>query len=87
MRVTIELGRGPERIFLACSSNGEYSDTASVRTEKVDLSPNILYSGDLWLVLDRLSGPGCAVEELYEVELFADAPHAFSAGVWRAWDD
>lgn len=87
LRITIELGRGPERIFLACSSNGEYSDTASVRTEKVDLSPNILYSGDLWLVLDRLSGPGYAVEELYEVELFADAPNAFSVGVWRAWDD
>ena len=87
LRVTIELGRGPERIFLACSSNGEYSDAASVRTEKADLSPNMLYSGDLWLVLDRLSGPGYAVEELYEVELFADAPSAFSVGVWRAWDD
>ncbi|OCL06721.1 cysteine proteinase [Glonium stellatum] len=87
LRVTIELGRGPERILLACSSNGEYSDAASVRTEKVDLSPNMLYSGDLWLVLDRLSGPGYAVEELYEVELLADAPNAFDMGIWRGWDD
>jgi calpain-7 len=41
----------------------------------------------MYLVLDRLSGPGGPVEEWYEVEIFTDAQKAFSVGVWRTWDD
>ncbi|OCK78271.1 cysteine proteinase [Lepidopterella palustris CBS 459.81] len=87
LRLTVEMGRGPERLFLMSSENGEYSDAEAVRTQSVDLSPNMLYSGDLWIVLDRIATPGTSIEEWYEVELFADCPNACSVGVWRAWDD
>jgi len=90
LRVTIEVGRGPERRILIASSGGEYSDAETgIRTEDVDLSPNMLQSGDMWLVLDRLSGPAAGGEEWYTVELSCEGVggEALSIGVWREWDD
>jgi calpain-7 len=87
LRLSIELGRGPERRFLVASESGEYADSATVRSESIHLDPTIMAQGDLWLVLDRLSGPGGPVEEWYEVEIFTNMPQACSIGVWRAWDD
>lgn len=86
LRVTVEIGRGPERRILVASGGGEYSDAQTVRTGKVDLEPRYLLAGDIWLVLDRLTRPADGSQELYEVELFCDAPNALSAGVWREWD-
>jgi hypothetical protein len=89
LRLSVELGRGPERKFLITSEQGEYSDLPIVRTETLDLDPAMLHMGlgDLWVVLDRLSTPaGLQVEELYEVQMLTDVPEAFSLGVWREWD-
>jgi hypothetical protein len=87
LRFSVELGRGPERKFVIASERGEYTDAATVRSESVNIDPSILRQGEMYLVLDRLSGPGGPVEEWYEVEIFNDAPKACSIGVWREWDD
>lgn len=87
IRFSVELGRGPERKFLIASEMGAYSDSAIVRSESVNIDPAIRAQGELYLVLDRLSGPGGPVEEWYEVEIFTDTPQAFDVGVWRDWSD
>ncbi|KAJ8111713.1 hypothetical protein OPT61_g5757 [Boeremia exigua] len=87
LRFSVEQGRGPERKFLIASERGEYADSATVRSESVHIDPAIVHRGDLWLVLDRLSGPGGPVEEWYDLEIFTDMPEACSVGVWRDWSD
>jgi calpain-7 len=87
LRFSVELGRGPERKFVIASERGEYTDAATVRSESVNIDPSLVNQGDLYLVLDRLSGPGGPVEEWYDVEIYTDAPQACSVGVWREWDD
>lgn len=87
LRVMVELGRGPERRELVASEGGEYSTSAVVRLESFHLEPSVLRDGDIWLVLDRLSGPGGEVEEWYDVEVYTDMPDAFQVGGWREWDD
>ncbi|KAJ9647307.1 cysteine protease [Coniosporium tulheliwenetii] len=87
LRVTVELGTGPNRRVLIASSGGAYSDAVSgVRTDEVDLSPQMLYTSDMWLVLDRLCGPASGSQEIYGVEVFCDQPKALDIGVWRNWD-
>jgi calpain-7 len=87
LRLSVEIGRGPERKFVITSERGEYADAATVRSESVNIDPKVCNQGDLWLVLDRLSGPGGPVEEWYDVEIYTDMPQACSVGVWREWDD
>lgn len=87
LRLSVELGRGPERRFLIASEKGEYADSAIVRSESINIDPMVAKQGDVWLVLDRLSGPGGPIEEWYEVEIYTDMPQACSVGVWRNWDD
>lgn len=86
LRFSVEVGRGPERQFLIASERGEYADSATVRSESVHIDPTTINRLDVWLVLDRLSGPGGPVEEWYDVEVFTDMPDACSIGVWRDWD-
>lgn len=86
IRVSIEIGRGPERRVLIASCFGEYSDAAAgVRTQEVDLSPGVLREGDIWLVLERLSGPATGCDEVYKVDMVCDSMNALSVGVWREW--
>lgn len=86
VRFSVEWGRGPDRRFLVASERGDYSDAAAVRSEAVNIDPDLYRSGELWLVLDRLSGPGGSVVEYYEVEIFTDVPEACYVGVWRDWE-
>lgn len=86
-RFSVEQGRGPERKFIIASERGEYADSATVRSEAVDIDPGLFISGDLWLVLDRLSGPGGPVEEWYDIQIFTDTSNACAVGVWRDWSD
>lgn len=87
LRLSVELGRGPERIFLVTSEQGEYADSATVRSESFNIDPKDVRPGEVWLVLDRLSGPRGPVEEWYDVEIYTDTPKACEIGVWRDWDD
>ena len=83
LRFSVEYGRGPERRFVISSEGGQYSDAAILRTEAVNIDPELYPGATLYLVMDRLSGPGSPVEEWYEVEMYTDTPNACSIGVWR----
>lgn len=88
IRMSVEIGRGPQRRILIASSGGQYADSAGdVRTEDIDLSPDMKRYGDMWLVLDRMYVSSEGQDERFSVELFIDQPDAVSCGVWRAWDD
>lgn len=88
IRVTLEVGRGPERRILIASAGGEYSDSiAGVRTDEIDLSPKTAADGHIWLVLERMYTPRDLPQEDFAVELFTETPDALGVGVWRKWDD
>lgn len=90
VRVTVEVGRGPERRILIASAGGEYSDSiAGVRTDEIDLSPQMFMGqdGQVWLVIERMFTPRELPEEILQVEMFTETPDALQVGVWRKWDD
>ncbi|KAK3702819.1 cysteine protease [Vermiconidia calcicola] len=88
IRMSIELGRGPERRILMASNGGEYSDSAGgIRTEDLDLQPDMRCFGEIWIVLDRLYVSAEGREERLSVELYVDQPDAVSCGVWRDFED
>ncbi|KAK4497365.1 hypothetical protein PRZ48_011816 [Zasmidium cellare] len=90
IRLSIELGRGPQRRILIASNNGEYSDSGGpVRTDAFDLGPDFAKYGyrDCWIVLDRMYVSSEAQEEQFVVEVFVDQPNSLDCGDWRAWDD
>lgn len=88
IRVSVEIGRGPERHILVASNNGEYSDSiAGVRTEEIDLSPLMAVDKHVFLVVERMFSPRDLPEEWVQVELFTETPDALGVGVWRNWDD
>jgi calpain-7 len=87
VRLSVEQGRGDHRRILIASGNGEFSNSAGgVRTEDVELKPEMKKYGDLWLVLDRMYPGSEQEEERYSVELFVDTPQGIACGVWRAMD-
>lgn len=89
VRMTVESGRGPTRRIFIASNVGQYADAAGdVRTEDLDLYPEMVRRGEaLWLVLDRVAGSAGTREESFHVELYVDQPDALDSGVWRGWDD
>jgi calpain-7 len=69
--MTVELGQGPYKEILATSEDGTHSDTASgVRIDDFDLYPNVERS--VWIVIERIGGPGGQVEDHFEVEALAE---------------
>ncbi|KAH0369205.1 cysteine proteinase, partial [Aureobasidium melanogenum] len=85
IRVTLEIGTGPQRRILVASSNGEYSDSsAGVRTGEIDLSPQEM--GKVWLVIERMFTPMDSQGEMFQIETFTDAPNTVDIGVWRRWE-
>ncbi len=88
VRMSIEIGRGPERRILVSSNEGEYSDNAGgIRTEDIDLKPDFRRFGEIWIVLERTSVNAEVREERLSVELFVDQPDAVSCGEWREFEE
>ena len=90
IRLSIEVGRGPQKCVLACSGSGEYSDSSAggIQTDDLDLDPGLRRRGDIWLVLERMYAHSQLVpEERFGVELFVDQPGAVEWGAWRGADD
>lgn len=91
VRISIEIGRGPTRRFLAVSAEGEFlaADAGGVRTPEMDLWPEMRSNGDMWLVLERMASPAMPGEERFGVEIWCDAKpdDVVQVGYWRAWDD
>ncbi|KAI9372774.1 hypothetical protein BJX61DRAFT_422334 [Aspergillus egyptiacus] len=71
--MTIELGQGPYKEILATSEDGDHSDSISgVRIEDFDLQPGLEERGGVWIVLERIGGPGGQVEDHFEVEALGE---------------
>ncbi|KAF5856093.1 cysteine protease [Aspergillus alliaceus] len=71
--MTVELGQGPYKEILATSEDGTHSDAISgVRIEDFDLQPELEERGGIWIVIERIGGPGGQVEDHFEVEALAE---------------
>jgi len=83
IKISIELGQGPNKRIVDVSSNGEFSDSPmGIRTADLDLSPGMERQGGLWVVVERLGGRG-GVDEV-EVEVLSDGP--IGVGFWGTGD-
>jgi len=91
VRLSIELGRGPERRIIAVSADGDYldADGGGVRISELDVWPEMLSYADMWLVLERMASPAMPGEERFTVEIWCDGKpdDVLQVGVWRKWDD
>lgn len=83
--MTLELGQGPYKEILAASGEGDFSDSITgVRIESIDLQPELGARGGVWLVVERVGGPGGQVEDHVEVEILSE--ERVEIGSWR-WAD
>lgn len=85
MLMTIELGQGPYKEILAASGDGNFIDAVSgFRIEQVDLQPGLEHRGGIWLVVERIGGPGAQVRDAIDVEIFAE--ERVAVGPWGTND-
>ncbi|KAL2074759.1 hypothetical protein VTL71DRAFT_8538 [Oculimacula yallundae] len=83
IKISIELGQGPNKRIVDVSGNGEFSDSPmGIRTADLDLSPGMERQGGLWVVVERLGGRG-GVDEV-EVEVLSDGN--LGVGLWGTGD-
>jgi calpain-7 len=73
MLMTVELGQGPYKEILATSENGEYSDAiAGIRVPDFDARPEYAAEGGIWIVIERIGGPGGQVTDCIDVEALGE---------------
>ncbi|KAL1970516.1 hypothetical protein VTN77DRAFT_4160 [Rasamsonia byssochlamydoides] len=73
MLMTVELGQGPYKTILGSSEGGEYSDAVSgIRVDDFDIRPEDEQRGGIWIVIERIGGPGGQVEDHVEVEALGE---------------
>jgi hypothetical protein len=83
--MTVELGQGPYKKTLAVSEDGSHCDSPSgVRVDDFDLSPS-LDSRQIWIVIERIGGPGGQVEDHFEIEALAE--ERVDIGEWIIEDE
>ncbi|KAK2882700.1 hypothetical protein FQN49_000099 [Arthroderma sp. PD_2] len=83
--MTLELGQGPYKEILAGSGDGNFSDDVrGARIEAVDLQPEFKQRGGIWLVVERIGGPGSQVEDRIEVEILSE--ERIGIGSWGVGD-
>lgn len=83
--MTVELGQGPYKKVLATSEDGTHSDAASgVRVDDFDIQPSLEARGGVWIVIERIGGPGGQVEDQFEVEALAE--ERVEIGEWVVGD-
>ncbi|KAK2747515.1 cysteine protease [Myotisia sp. PD_48] len=83
--MTLELGQGPYKDILAGSGEGKFSDDVKgARIEAVDLQPEFEHQGGIWLVIERIGGPGGQVEDHVEVEILSE--ESINIGPWGVGD-
>ncbi|OJD21454.1 hypothetical protein ACJ73_07203 [Blastomyces percursus] len=71
--MTLELGQGPYKDILASSGDGSFSNAVSgIRIEDFDLQPDFAQWGGLWLVVERVGGPGSQVYDTIELEIMSE---------------
>ena len=80
LRIALESGQGPNKNILALSGNGEYtSGTASLRTNDVNILPEMCKGRGVWLVLER-AGSSVVLDEGINLEILSD--HPATCGAW-----
>ncbi|TKX24499.1 calpain family cysteine protease [Elsinoe australis] len=88
IRVSVVQGTAFQHVTLACSSDGEYSDSlGGVRTDEIDLSPAMNRDADIWLVIERNFTAKSLEEEAFSVEFFTESRGAVQTGDWRRWEE
>ena len=81
LRVSLELGQGPEKEVLAISGNGEFVDAqGEIGLKDVDVLPAMCQSCGVWLVVERLGGSYVYDNDFLDVEFFCDA--RIGVGQW-----
>jgi calpain-7 len=87
LRLSVELGRGPDRHILLERTIGFDGDTGNMlRTKEIDLRPDMARSAPLYLVLERNDGyEGVAnADEVVNVEMWLDLQDGLSLGSWTS---
>ncbi|KAI9849711.1 MAG: cysteine protease [Sclerophora amabilis] len=81
LKISLELGQGPNKEIITVSHEGEYSDAPmGARTADVDVLADMRRKGGVWLVVERLAGIGTGAEEKIHVEVLSDA--RVEIGAW-----
>lgn len=79
LKITLEQGQGPHKTVLTSSCNGEFSDgTTDVRTEDININPQMGRREGVWLVVERLGG--ITATDQVEVEILSEA--SIKVGPW-----
>ena len=84
IKISIELGQGPNKTILDISGGGEFSDTPSgIRTMDIDVnSADASRRGGFWVVVERLGGRN----RIDHVELEVLSDSHVDVGVWGVGD-
>lgn len=83
LKISLVIGRGPDRHILAVSANDDFSDSpAGVRVSDVDLLPVMHGKERPCLVVERLGGTSVERDEKIDVELLSEGP--VEVGPWSS---
>ena len=83
LKISLEQNQGPNKRILGASFDGEFTDTAvGLRIGDVDINPQIVTPGGLWIVVERSGGLNTTEE--VNVEVLSDAP--IEIGPWGIGD-
>ena len=86
LKLAIEHGQGPDKEVLLVSGDDEFLDyQVGIRTNEIDIHPDMSSRRGLWLVLERLELLGLPTQEEVVVEIYSDAP--VEVGAWRQQDE
>ena len=81
LRISLELGQGPEKEMLAVSGNGEFVDgQREISLSDVNILPAMCQNRGVWLVVERLGGSYVHDDDFIDVELFCEGRVA--VGPW-----
>lgn len=86
LRLTVERGRGPDRHILLESTIGfDGNPRNMLRTNEIDLRPDMTRSAPLYLVLERNEGcEGVAIaDEVVSVDIWLDLPDGLRLQNWQ----
>ncbi|KAI9741018.1 MAG: cysteine protease [Cirrosporium novae-zelandiae] len=85
VKASIELGKGFYKRVLTVTGHDTYQDAkAGVRTEEVDIVPEMAENGGAWVALERLKGYDDQNEEAFEVKILSET--RISLGKWTTDD-
>jgi len=84
LRLALAYGRGPNRIQVAVSGDGEFKDASKcVRIPEVDVEPEKIKAVGLWLVVELMST--CYQEQEVEIDILSES--RVQIGQWERVDD